>query len=94
MQAIIFFTSVTYLKVEIQAVLECEPLGEALVLLHVVGEGVVPVGSLPLAQKHGIVEAAKNNHIQDEGNFPLLENKIPTGFFAYLRNSSPAILLM
>ena len=45
------------LKVKVEAVLQDEALGEAAVLLHVVGQGVVPVGSLSLRQKDRVVEA-------------------------------------
>ena len=47
---------VSYLVPEFEARLDVGSLGEALVLLHVVGEGVVAVGHLLLRQEDWIVE--------------------------------------
>ena len=47
---------VSYLVPEFEARLDVGALGEALVLLHVVGEGVVAVGHLLLRQEDWIVE--------------------------------------
>ena len=45
-----------YLEVEVEGVLQVEARGEALVLLHEVCEGEVPVGRVPLREEHRVVE--------------------------------------
>ena len=42
---------VTNLEVKVEALLQPEPLGEDVVLLHVVGESVVPVCRLALGEE-------------------------------------------
>ena len=49
-------TTLKYLIPEVHTVLDVDPFWEALVLLHVVGQGVVPVGHFPLGQEDGVVE--------------------------------------
>ena len=46
----------TYLEVEVRSTLDVVPLGKALLLEHVVGQGKVSVGSVLLGEEDGIVE--------------------------------------
>ena len=50
-----------YLEVEIETILEDKSLGKTLVLLHVVGQRIVPVRRLLLREEHRIIAAENDN---------------------------------
>ena len=54
----------SYLEVKVCSTLDVVPLGKALLLKHVVGQGKVSVGSVLLGEEDGIVEP----HVLAAGN--------------------------
>ena len=59
LRVVTILTRKPHLEVEVQTLLKSEALWKAFVLLHVVGQGEVPVRGVLLRQEHRVVEAER-----------------------------------